>query len=303
MLLCRRGFKMGHFDKFLRKPIRDIPKWSTCPLSEDFKIAAVRHVANVSHSQRRTSRDLGCSRTSLQRWSQKFQQENSIRRHDRPPISYKITRDQARFAVRYLLTHQTASSTEVHAAVLNRFPDLNISPGHLAAVIRDHNLTRKRTRHGHFPLQRYRVPVNRRENLQAFYRVTAAQPIDKIISIDETSLSPFMYRAYSRCRLGDRCIQCTNDNRLFTKYTCVVAITNQGVLGWELYDEGGMTTDRMTTFLQRLIREHRLRNYLFIMDNAGAHRTNSVRDVIATSGNRIQYSLFQVDDTHEQVLI
>ena len=137
--------------------------------SKDFKIAAVRHVANVSHSQRRTSRDLGCSRTSLQGWTQRFQRENSIRRHNRPPISYKITRDQARFAVRYLLTHQTASSAELHAAVLSRFPDLNISRGHLAEVIRDHNLTRKRTRHGHFPLQRYRVPVNRRENLQAFY--------------------------------------------------------------------------------------------------------------------------------------
>lgn len=241
--------------------------------SEDYKIAAVRHVANVSHSMRRTQRDLGCSRTSLKRWIQRFQQEASIRRHNRPAISYKITR--AEYAVRYLLNHQTASTAELHAAVLNRFPDFSVSRAHLADVMRDHNLTRKRTRHGHFPLQRYRVPVNRRENLQAFYRITAAQPIDRIISIDETSLSPFMYRAYSRCRLGDRCIQRTNDNRVFTKYTFVAAITNQGVLGWELYDSGGMTTARMTAFLQRLIQEHRLRNYLFIMDNAGAHRTNS----------------------------
>jgi transposase-like protein len=256
--------------------------------SEDFKISAVRHVANVSHSQRRTSRELGCSRTSLQRWIQRFEHENSIRRHNRLPVSYKITREQANFAVQYLLEHQTASSAELHTAVLNRFPDFEISVSHLADVVRDLNLTRKRTRHGHFPLQRYRVPVNRRANLRAFYAVTDAQPIDRIISIDETSLSPFMYRAYSRCRLGDRCVQSTNDNRVFTRYTFVAAITNQRVLGWELYDEGGMTTERMTAFLRRLINENRLRNYLFIMDNAGAHRTASVRETIAESGNHFQ---------------
>ena len=152
-------------------------------------------------------------------------------------------------------------------------------------------MTRKRTRHGHFPTQRYRRPVNRSQQLRAFYNVTDAHPINRIISIDETSLTPFMFRAYSRCQLGDKCVQVTDENRVFTKHTFVAAITNQRLLGCELYDEGAMTSERMVAFLTRLIRRYRLRGYLFLLDNAGVHRNQSVRDVIATSGNQLLHTV------------
>ena len=132
-------------------------------------------------------------------------------------MAYKMTTEQAAFARQYVTDHQTVSMQELYAIMAARFPGLQLTPQHIGAVVRDQNLTRKRTRHGHFPQERYRRPVNRRAELRAFYDVTDAHPIDKIISIDETSLSPFMNRAYSRCALGDRCIQTTSNNRVFTK--------------------------------------------------------------------------------------
>ena len=259
--------------------------------SEDYKLAAVRHYLKKSHSFKATCRAFDCSRLSLRRWTQRFQADNSIKRHNRPAISYKITETQANYAASYLLDHQTASTRELMLAMQERFPGFAISPQHLADVVRDFNLTRKRTRHGHFPTQRYRLPVNRSQQLRAFYQITDAHPINRIISIDETSLTPFMYRAYSRCRLGDRCVQVTNENRVFTKHTFVAAITNARILGWEMYNEGAMTTERMAAFLNRLIEEHRLRGYLFIMDNAGAHKGQSIRGIMANSQNQLLYSV------------
>lgn len=157
--------------------------------------------------------------------------------------------------------------------------------------MRDFNLTRKRRRHRHLPTQRYRRSVNRNQQLLAFYATTDAHPINRLISIDETSLTPFMYRAYSRCRLVNKCIQATDENRVFTKHTFVAAITNKRLLSCELYDEGGMTSERMVPFLIRLIQRYRLGGYLVLLDNAGPHRNQSVRDVIGTAGNQLLYTV------------
>lgn len=44
------------------------------------------------------------------------------------------------------------------------------------------------------------------------------------------------------------------------------------------------TTERTVIFLTRLINDNRLRGYLFLMDNAGAHKDQSIRALIADSG-------------------
>ena len=45
----------------------------------------------------------------------------------------------------------------------------------------------------------------------------------------------------------------TTDNRVFKKYTFVVAMTSKGILGWILYEKGGMNTNRMILFLQQFV--------------------------------------------------
>jgi transposase len=119
--------------------------------------------------------------------------------------------------------------------------------------------------------------------------VTDAHPIDRIISIDETSLSPFMFRPYGRCAIGNRCVQKTSNNKVFTKHTFIAGITNSKILGWELYDQGGSNTTRFSAFLTNLINTYHLRDYLFLMDNASAHKNTTIRDLITNSGNTIQY--------------
>jgi hypothetical protein len=44
------------------------------------------------------------------------------------------------------------------------------TPQQLGHVIRDNNQTRKRTRHEHFPKERYKKPIDKQTELNAFYQ-------------------------------------------------------------------------------------------------------------------------------------
>ena len=53
----------------------------------------------------------------------------------------------------------------------------------------------------------------------------------KIISLDETSISPAMIAEYSRCTSDKRCIIKTDNTFFFLKFTLLVAIKNTKCIG------------------------------------------------------------------------
>ena len=58
-----------------------------------------------------------------------------------------------------------------------------------------------------------------------------------------------MYRNYSKCSLGKRCVTKTDDNYIFRKFTLLCAISNSKCVGATLYKEGGMI---FYIFLQKI---------------------------------------------------
>ena len=75
-----------------------------------------------------------------------------------------------------------------------------------------------------------------------------------------------MTAPYSRCELGRRCVKKTTDNKVFKRYTLVSAISSKGFVGWNLYENGGMTSERMVQFITKFIK-NKFKNHLVIMDN------------------------------------
>jgi transposase len=62
------------------------------------------------------------------------------------------------------------------------------------------------------------------------------------------------------------------------------------VVGWELYPEGGVDGERMRDFIiQHIHNKHR--GKLIVMDNAGSHRKDIVKEVVAKSANTLLYSV------------
>lgn len=256
--------------------------------SPDLKLTAVFFFFQC-RSYSLTAQTFFCSRRSLSRWVAQYLHSGNVNRKLSSRVAYKVYQDHVNFIIDYLQHHKTASTPEILVSLKERFPDVDLSVRHLYRVIRQNNFTRKRTRHGHFPKTRYKKPINRNKELERFFSVIKKFPLDHIISIDETSITPFMFRKYSRCPLGERCIESTDDNMVFTKKTFVGAITSKRILEWQLYEEGAMTTERFGAFLHKIILNHNIKDYLFVFDNAGAHKNDRVRRLIESSGNHLLY--------------
>ena len=113
--------------------------------------------------------------------------------------------------------------------------------------------------------------------------------IEDIICIDETSLKTFDKRKHCYSELGKRCIVKTHSQEVFKKYTGIFAISTKGVLGWKLYDKGGINSERLYDFLQEHI-TNKYKNKLIIMDNASSHRNQKIKDLV-NKDNEILYSV------------
>lgn len=179
---------------------------------------------------------------------------------------------------------------ELTKQIKKKYKDFVVTPQHLGQVIRDNNKTRKRTRHEHYPKEKYGNPTDKKKELKDFYKEVNKFPLNKIISLDETSIKPAMIMEYSRCSLGRRCTQKTDDSYIFRKFTLLVAISNSKTVGHKLYDKGGMTKERLVEFMK----EHifgKYKNHLIILDNAGSHRNEYVKKAIIESGNKYLFSI------------
>ena len=53
---------------------------------------------------------------------------------------------------------------------------------------------------------RYGTPINKQKELDKFYNKVDEYKLNKIISLDETSIKPSMLKEYSKCKLGKRCV-------------------------------------------------------------------------------------------------
>jgi transposase len=113
----------------------------------------------------------------------------------------------------------------------------------------------------------------------------------------DTSISPAMIAEYSRCQLGRRCVFKTDDSFFFHKFTLLVAISNSKCVGWKLYEKGGMNKKRFVEFLKIFI-FNKYKNHLIVLDNAGSHRNNYVKEAILNSGNKYLFSIPYTPETN-----
>ena len=78
--------------------------------------------------------------------------------------------------------------TELRKLMIDKYASFNIKSQHLGKILRDNNKTRKRTRHEHFPKERYKKPIEKQTELNKFYSRVKQFSMNKIICLDETSV-------------------------------------------------------------------------------------------------------------------
>ena len=257
--------------------------------SVDYKLAAIKDYLKYKNYSE-TSRRFNCPRTSLMRWVKKYNNTKSISRKKRLNISYKVTKDQVNFALKLVEKNPQISMITLLAKIRTKYSNLDITPQHLGQIIRDNNITRKRTKIRHYPKTRYGKSIDFIKELKEFYKKVSKINLSKIISVDETSIHPQIINNYSRCELGKRCVKKTTNNAVFKKYTLICAINYQGIIGWELYEHGGINSERMVEFIKKYI-DGKFKKNVIIMDNGGSHKSSQVKSSISNSKNKLLYSV------------
>ena len=208
--------------------------------TEDYKISAVKYYLNNDKGDgyKKTCKIFDCKKSTLRDWIKRYNTSKNLTRRNRKPISYKITKPQVKTALELLKQNEQLTMNELAIDMKKKYPTFDITPQHLGQVIRDNNKTRKRTRHEHFPKERYKKPIEKENEMNKFFTEVRKFPINKIICLDETSVGSALKPTYSRCNLGKRCIIKTSNQFVFRKFTLLVAISNIKCVGKELYEKG-----------------------------------------------------------------
>ena len=258
--------------------------------STDYKLTAVKYYLNGKSSLNEVCNIFNCSPKSLYRWVKRYKMIKTLQRQNRKHISYKITKKQLKYAISLLNKNKQITMKELSSKVQKKYKTFSITSQHLGKVIRDNNFTRKRTKYKHYPKIRHKNLTNLKEDLRHFYNEVRKYPINKIICLDETAIQPTMVKEYSRCYLGKRCIVRSDDNYVFKSFTLLCAISSSKCVGYKLYEKGGTTKERFVEFLQQNV-FNKYKKHLIILDNAGIHNNDYVKQAIINSGNEYLFSV------------
>ena len=223
------------------------------------------------------------------RWVERYENDGEIKRYDKEPIAYKVHKKHVKFILEEITKNKMITMDELYLKIKNKFDNFELSKMHIHRIINDNNITLKLSRVRHEPIKRFGKDIDINKKLKEFYTEIKKYNINDVICIDETSINAFQKRNHCYSDLGKRCVIKTTSQEVFKKYTAIFAISTKGVLGWKLYEKGGIDTDRLTRFLEKYITE-KYKKKIIILDNASSHRNEIVKDLI-NKKNKVLYSI------------
>ena len=257
--------------------------------SEDYKISAVEYYLVEDKSQEEICKIFKCSPRSLMRWVEKYNNDGEIKRYNKKPVAYKITKNQVKYALKEINKNKTITMDDLLSKIKSNYPSFDLSSRQLSRVVKDNNITLKITKIRHEPIKRFGKDIDINSKIKDFYNEVKKYKLDDIICIDETSIKSLQKRNHCYNEIGKRCVIKTQSQEVFKKYTGIFAISTNGVLGWDLYEKSGINTDRLYEFLETHI-TNKYKNKLIILDNASSHRSDKIKELV-NKNNKILYSV------------
>ena len=257
--------------------------------SDDLKLIAVEYLLNNPElTQDEVAEIFQTSVRSLMRWVEKYQESGDVGNIKREPIAYKVKVEHVNFIIKVVKENNFITLEEILVNILSKFKDFSIHRSHLHRILLDNNITLKLKRHLHTPNKRFGKEVDIKAKLKEFFDEVKKYKLEDIICIDETSISGLLKRNFCYEVKGKRCIHRTTSQEVFKKYTGIFAISTEGLIGYEVYEKGGIDTDRLVKFIETNI-TNKYKKKLIILDNASSHRNEKIKTLIGKD-NKLLYS-------------
>lgn len=167
----------------------------------DYKTSVVKYYLNSKVSMDKVCKIFDCKKSTLKDWVHKYKNNHkNLTRKNKQAISYKVKKDQVKTALNILDKNEQYTMSELSMILKEKYKEFDISPQHLGRIMRNHNRTRKRTWHEHFPDERRKTPTDKEQELNDFYNTVKKYPMDKITSLDK--IKPENYRNYFQDSYG-----------------------------------------------------------------------------------------------------
>ena len=257
--------------------------------SNDYKLTAVQYYLLEDKSQLETCRIFKCSPRSLMRWVERYKKEGNVNIHYRKPVAYKVKKEYVKLLLDEIKKNKTITLYELTEKLKEKYKEVDLTTTQVFRVINDNNITLKLTRIRHEPTKRFGKDIDINSKIKEFYEEVNKYKIEDIICIDETSIKSLQKRNHCYSNKGKRCVIKTQSQEVFKKYTGIFAISVNGAIHWDLYEKGGINTDRLIEFLEHNITS-KLRNKLIILDNASSHRNERIKSLV-NKHNNILYAV------------
>jgi len=257
--------------------------------SKDYKETAVNYYLVEDKTQDEVCKNFKCSPRSLMRWVERYKKDGNVDIHYRKPVAYKVKKEYVKFLLDELHKNKTSTLQELNQKLKDKFKDADLSTTQIFRVIKDNNISLKLTRIRHEPTLRFGKEININNKIKDFYEEVKKYKMEDIICIDETSIKSLQKRNHCYSIKGKICVIKTQSQEVFKKYTGIFAISVDGVIDWDLYEKGGINTDRLIDFLEQNITS-KLRNKLIILDNASSHRNEKIKALV-NKHNNILYAV------------
>ena len=107
--------------------------------SEDYKISAVKYYLESNDNQENVCKIFKCSVRSLLRWVERYKNEDEIKRHNRKPIAYKVSKEHVKFILDVIKKDKTITTEDLLIKFKDKFKDIELTRRHISNIIRDNN--------------------------------------------------------------------------------------------------------------------------------------------------------------------
>jgi len=240
------------------------------------------------NSIRETCEYLDCSKSSLQRWIERYFDHGTVSNKIRKDMGSKVKEDHLNFIKSEIKKNPAIILAKLQGELFKK-KNLNISISHLFYIIKYKlKITHKQLRHKYYPEKKLDTL---RVDKKKFYKTVIDKGIANIISIDESGFYLNMSKNHGRSDKGKRCYK-TIHKYPYVKFNFICAIKYGKVIGWELYakNTGGINATIFNNFYDKYIK-NKYKDHLIILDNARFHRTTDVTKNIEGSKNKVIYTL------------
>ena len=100
--------------------------------SEDYKISAVEYYLVEDKSQEEVCKIFKCSPRSLMRWVEKYNNDGEIKRYNKKPVAYKITKDLVKYALKEINKNKTITMDDLLSKIKSNYPSFDLSSRQLS---------------------------------------------------------------------------------------------------------------------------------------------------------------------------